>query len=367
LRDGPEALVSLVEDLIRTKRPKLLVIDSFKAVHDLAESESQMRRICFALGAVLSAYDITTFLVGEYEDEDVATQPEFAVADGIVQLERRASYARDERYLRVLKLRGSPYAEGAHALTISSAGIQVYPRLVSPREPRDYEPLMERIGTGDEGLDAITGGGLWRGSTTLVQGSAGTGKTTLALGFVLAGVQQGEPSLYLHLQENPIQLGQTIAALGKDVDDLQKEGLYLRYLSPVELKIDSVVLELRDVIEKHGIQRVAIDALTEVRWASSSQDRFHDFVYALGQHFRVHQVTALLTLEIPPGSYAIHGQPQSRVSTLCDGLISLKVVDGEAPERRIRVVKMRGSAHPLESRPFKIRDTGVVVAPGADG
>jgi circadian clock protein KaiC len=368
LADGPEELVRLVEQLIRRRGPRLLAVDSFKAVHDLTTSAVEVRRLCFRLAALLSAYDITTFLIGEYAGEDVARLPEFAIADGIVQLERRGTEKADERYLRVLKLRGSGYAPGLHAFQITSAGVEAYPRLVTPDEPTRVRPVEEQVGTGVEGLDTLTGGGLWRGSTTLVMGASGTGKTTLGLQFALEGVRTGERTLFLNLQEGPTQLAQTIRALGVECEDYRARGFFLQYESPVELRIDALVVRLSRMIEEHGLRRVVIDGLTEVSRAATSEQRFHEYAYALTQHFRSEGVTAMLTME---GASTMRGLEsslnRSRVSSLCDGLIMLENAAGtERGGRWIRVVKMRRSHHPLEGRPFIITDRGLRVEATSD-
>jgi circadian clock protein KaiC len=339
----------------------VLVIDSFKAVHDLSQSTHEMRRLSYRMGAVLSAFDVTTFLVGEYEERDVATHPEFAVADGIVQLEREALDRADARYMRVRKLRGSAYSEGWHAFRITPAGLEVYPRLVTPEVAPTYLPQTERVSTGVKGLDALVEGGLLRGSATLVQGSAGSGKTTLALAFMLEGLRNGEPSLFLNLQENPTHLAQTVQALGVSPEECRDGDLIFRYESPVELRIDALVVEVARLIEEKGIRRVVIDALTELRWAASTLERFHDYVYALAQHFRTQGVTAILTMEAPARHQVNGGGWHSRVSTLCDGLIELTITDEAAPERCLRVVKMRGTEHPLGGRRFIISREGMKV------
>src|SRR5215213_2402370 len=163
-REGAAALVSLLQDAIRTLSPRIIVIDSFKAVHDLAPSVAERRRIVYEMTALLTAYGTTAFLLGEYTEDDILLYPEFAVADGIVELSRLRLGSRDERYFRVYKLRGSRYLEGAHAFRITRSGLDVYPRLVSPRMPEGYEPATERISTGIAGLDQMLEGGLWRGT-----------------------------------------------------------------------------------------------------------------------------------------------------------------------------------------------------------
>lgn len=363
LERGVSYVFDHVSDLIRERNPRMLVIDSFRAVHDLTTAPDQMRRLSARLGGLLAAYDVTTFLVGEYADADVALFPEFAVADGILQLARRGSEKRDERYLRVLKLRGSGYEEGLHAFEITPQGLKVYPRLVTPPVPRRYSTAVERVETGVEGLDTVLGGGFLRGSTALVLGQGGTGKTTFGLAFALQGVRVGEPSLYLNFQENPTQLAQTIRRMGVDVEEVVGRGLHMMYASPVELKIDAVVVELFRAIRAHGIRRVVIDALGDIRLAALSGERFHDYLYSMVQHFAVSDVTAVLTLE------ATHDPAQreeegigTRLSTLCDALISLGIeMAADPPRRKLRVVKARNIDHQLEPLSFSIRPGGITL------
>ncbi|MFW5951809.1 MAG: RAD55 family ATPase [Gemmatimonadota bacterium] len=361
LENGVGCVLDKVGAVIRQQRPTLLVIDSFKAIHDLARDPSEMRRLSAELGGLLAAYDVTTFLIGEYASDQVATYPEFAVADGIVQLARHGSEKSDERYLRVLKLRGSDYEEGLHAFTITRSGLEVYPRLVTPRTPPSYELAAERVTTGVPGLDGLIEGGFWRGSSTLVVGPTGAGKTTFGLGFALEGVREGEPSLYVNFQENPTQLGRTIRRMGVDLDASVRHGLRLQYASPVELKIDAVVVELFRTVHEHGIRRVVIDGLRDLRLAAPSHERFHDYIYATGQQFAERGITSVLTLETHhTPDWPRVGPEEARLSAISDTLISLATdLDADPPRRRLRIVKARGSAHPLEPVPFTITSRGL--------
>ena len=211
-KDGATALIPLLEEAIRTLSPKIIVIDSFKAVHDLAPAAADRRRMVYDMTALLSAYGTTAFLLGEYTEDDILIYPEFAVADGIVEMSRRRLGNRDERYFRVYKLRGSQYLEGAHAFRITDTGLDIYPRLVSPKLPAGYVPATERLSLGVPGLDEMLDGGVWRGTTTLLAGPSGAGKTTIGLQFALEGAQKGEPTLYMNFQENPTQLSRTIVS-----------------------------------------------------------------------------------------------------------------------------------------------------------
>ena len=219
------------------------------------------------------------------------------MADGIVEFARHKHSTRDERFLRVSKLRGSGYREGLHGFQITSAGLEVYPRLVSPPTPAGILRGLERVPTGVAGLDRLLGDGLWRGSTSLLAGPTGSGKTTIGLQFALAGLTMGEPALYVNFQENPTQLARAIADLGGDVSELQRQGLHLLYTSSVELQIDHLIVQMFAIIEQHGIRRVVLDAIGDLSLASVDVHRTHDYLYALVQRFAVAGITALLLLE----------------------------------------------------------------------
>lgn len=360
-KNGPEALIPLLREAITTLAPKVIVIDSFKAVHDLAGSVADRRRMVYEMTALLSAYGTTAFLLGEYTEEDILIYPEFAVADGIVEMSRRRLGNRDERYFRVYKLRGSRYLEGAHAFRITSAGLDIYPRLVSPQIPEGYEPASERISTGVASLDAMLDGGVWRGTTTLLAGPSGAGKTTIGLQFALEGARLGEPSLYMNFQENPSQLMRTIRNLGVDPDEAQSHGLDLVYASPVELQIDSIIVDMFRRIQQRGVRRLVIDALGDLASAATDPQRLHDYLYALVQHFAVSGITSILNFETIGNTIAGNGM-QNAMSYLSDNVLLLTVDGEERTRRAIRVLKTRGSAHDTRVREVEISAAGVAVS-----
>jgi circadian clock protein KaiC len=359
-KNGPEALIPLLRKAITTLAPKVIVIDSFKAVHDLSDSVAERRRMVYEMTALLTAYGTTAFLLGEYTEEDILVYPEFAVADGIVEMSRRRLGNRDERYFRVYKLRGSRYLEGAHAFSITSAGLDIYPRLVSPPIPEGYEPASERISTGVTGLDAMLHGGVWRGTTTLLAGPSGGGKTTIGLQFALEGARQGEPTLYMNFQENPSQLIRTIRNLGADPDEAQAKGLDLVYASPVELQIDSIIVDMFRRIQQRKVRRLVIDALGDLATAATDPQRLHDYLYALVQHFAVSGITSILNFETTGNALSGSGM-QNAVSYLSDNVLLLTVEGEERTRRSLRVLKTRGSAHDNRVREVEITAKGLSI------
>jgi len=358
--EGAAALIPLLEKAIKELSPKVIVIDSFKAVHDLVPSLAERRGMVYEMTALLTAYGTTAFLLGEYTEDDILEYPEFAVADAIVELSRLRLGNRDERFFRVYKLRGSSYMEGAHAFRITGSGLDIYPRLVSPRLPEGYEPATERISTGIQGVDDMVDGGFWRGTTTLLAGPSGAGKTTIGLQFALEGARQGEPTLYMNFQENPTQLVRTIRTLGVDLEEAQANGLELVYASPVELQIDSIIVDMFRRIQQGGVRRLVIDALGDLASAATDPQRLHDYLYALVQHFAVSTVTSVLIFETT-GNALTGGGMQNAMSYLSDNVLLLTVEGEDQTRRRLRVLKTRGSAHDPVVREVQITAAGLDV------
>jgi len=361
---GVGALHARLKDAIKTLSPKIIVIDSFKAIHDLATSTHDMRLMLHEVAGLLAAYNTTVLLVGEYRHEDIATFPEFAVADGIIELARNSLGTRDERYLRVFKLRGSSYRQGFHAFDITAAGVEVYPRLVSPVEATSYSRDTSRASSGVPGLDAMLGGGFWTGSSTLLAGPTGSGKTTMGIQFILEGLRRGERCLLVNFQENPTQLAHQMEEIGGKLDDDARGRLELLYYSAVELSIDRIIVSIFQALNRNAIRRVVIDALGDLAMAANDPTRMHDYLYALVQHFAVRGVSSVLTLETDPpimSSDATHG----RLSHMTDNIVFLEIREKEGTVgRTLRIAKARGIAHDLQSRELKIEAGGLRVGKG---
>lgn len=364
---GISGMVETIVALLNEHRPSYLVIDSFKALRDLARPDAELRRAMFDLAGSLASRSCTTLLVGEYSGDDLRQLPEFAIADGILQLVNKPCGTRDERYLRVLKLRGSHYRAGEHAFRISERGLAIFPRLITPAQPRNYIPSDDRISTGIGGLDRMFDGGIRRGSSTLLVGSPGSGKTLIGLHFLFAGAAAGEQGLHVNFQENPTLLRQSIGRFGFDVDELEEGGrLSPLYVSPVEMNIDDIVQRVLAVIETRPIRRVVIDSLGDLEAASSDPNRFRSYVYSLMQLFAVRGITTCATYEsvIDRDFSAFTSIGASYIS---DNVIALRystVTNQDAAPRIARalaVVKCRGSSHDHHVRPMTIGKRGVEV------
>ncbi len=201
LRDsGVAKLPEIVLELIMARGPRFVFIDSFKALNELVTTPQERRTIIYDLANVLSSYHCTSFLVGEYSQEMMTELPVFAIADVILQLLKHSTNVREQRFIRVEKMRGSDSVPGLHAFSIKQDGIEVYPRLLTPQSAPLYAARVERVNTAIAGLDEMIAEGFWRGSTTLIAGPTGSGKTIIGLHFICEGVLKGEPGLYVGFQ-----------------------------------------------------------------------------------------------------------------------------------------------------------------------
>lgn len=362
LLDAPEKLDEVLLGVLQRHRPRVLVIDSFKALGDLMPSLRVWRQTLSRVAGVLGAYEVTSFLVGEYISDALTRLPEFAVADGILELTREQTGTRDDRFLRVAKLRGSGFLDGYHAFRLGRDGLEVFPRLTTPAFPPDYRPRAERASLGVPGLDAMIQGGILRGTSTLVLGPAGAGKSLLGMHFLREGVQRGEPALLVALQENPQQVARTLRGFGWRPEELLVPGkVDLFYTSPVELQIDTIVTEMYRRIERGSVRRVVIDAANDLERSARDPLRFRDYMYALYQRFAAEDVTALLLMETPMAQETWHHVRDPNISYMSDNVVLLGM-DLQADLRRtIRVVKSRGTAHDGRERPLAITAQGLVI------
>ena len=204
---------------------------------------------------------VSSLWVGEYEPGEATDSPEFAVADGVIGLEMRRTAERSTRYLSVRKLRGSDFRSGDHVYRITAGGLVVFPRLADVRDSTPYEAAGERVTTGIPALDDALEDGYWSGSTTLIAGPSGAGKTLMGLHFVFAGAAVDEPGVFLTLQESRTQLARVIGRFGWAFDH---PNVTIMDRSPVDVYVDELVYELLDRIREVGARRVVIDSLNDL-------------------------------------------------------------------------------------------------------
>jgi circadian clock protein KaiC len=233
---------------------------------------------------------------------------------------------------------------------------------VSPSTATRYDPAPERLQTGIGKLDDMIENGWLRGTSTLVVGASGAGKTMVGLHFLKQGVERGEASLLVNFQESPTQIRRAMLSFGWKPAELIRPGkLDILYTSPVELHIDTIVTELLRRVERDDVRRVTIDALADIERGARDEKRFMDYLYALNQLLAARQVTTMLILEVAMGANHETLKTGKELSYMSDNVLLLSMEFGEDLRRTIRVVKSRGSAHDGRRHTLQIGPNGVSV------
>jgi circadian clock protein KaiC len=355
-RDGLAGVGDHVAAVLKERRPGLVVIDSFKALHALAGGDAEFRQFLHQLAGRLSAFPAASVWIGEYESAEVATAPEFAVADAIVELAAVPIGRREQRFLHVRKLRGSGFLAGQHGYRLTTQGLHLFPRLADIPATGGYPLGDHRITIGITALDTMLGGGLWPGSATMIAGPSGSGKTIMGLHFIYGGAQHGEPGVIATLQENPTQLTRMLSALSWP---LTHPSVEIMYRSPVDIHIDEWVHDLLHAVERAQARRVLIDSLMDLQMAAMDDTRFREFMYSLAQRFSRQGISLLITYETPD-LFSTGGLSQFAVSHLADNAVTLNYHrDHRAMSRSLAIVKTRASSHDSAMREFSIGPDGI--------
>jgi len=359
---GVEDAVAELTAHVEEEEPAFVVIDSFKALGELIPNPVLHRTLVHDLAVQMAAWGSTTFLVGEYTEGDITAFPEFAIADGIVVLENRHADLTAVRGLEIRKLRGMNYITGRHFFDITPQGLAFHPRVRAPDRLGEAD-LSDRVPFGISGLDELVDGGAPRGSTTVVQGGTGTGKTLLGLQFLVEGARRGERGVLVSLEETSSELRAIAGGFGFDLRALEESKLLvMRYESPVELSTDRFLNMIREEVAATGAKRVVLDSLTSMALGVPSERRLKELVYATTKHLRALGATVVMTMEIPDllGSALITGHG---ISFAADNLIQLRYVEaGGRLSRALIVIKVRGVKHSTELRALDIGSSGMCIS-----
>ncbi len=325
------------------------------------------RAFLYRVGTALSVPGTTTVITTEAPPRDASLFPEATTADVLLGLHFTVEGVRQRRAIEVLKVRGAAQLPGLHSLTITRAGLTIYPRLeervraaAAPKE--DALELEERATFGLPELDALLRGGLTRETSTLVLGSLGTGKTLLGLHFALTGIRARESVVYLGFRETRGQLLRRADAfaLGAPLRAALAPGggLTLRHLDPIDLDPDIVADGLLADLDASGARRLIVDSITELERAvagSADPRRLDDFLAALLAALRTRGITTLFIKESRTVLATQLEFSADALSILAENLLLLQQVTYQ--DRLVRVLsvlKMRFSAHDVSLREFRI-------------
>src|SRR5579871_365284 len=344
---------------VEETHPKRVVFDSLSELRLLSREPLRFRRQLLALKQYFAGRDCTVLLADDHstgeEDRDIQS-----IVHGVVRLENLArEYGTKRRRIEVLKLRGVSFREGFHDYSIRTGGLEVYPRLVATEHRRAFPRGLLKSGIPE--LDALLGGGLNRGTSTLLMGPAGAGKSTISLQYATAAAEQGEYAYYVTFDEGLLTVLERAAGLGLDIEPLIEAGrLHLELGDPAELSPGYFVQSVRAQVEQRHTRVVVIDSLNGFLAAMPGEDYLTIQLHELLAYLNNQGVTTLLVM----AQYGVLGHGMVNpvdVSYLADTILLLRYFEnGGAVRQAISVVKKRSGTHErtireLQMGPWRIR------------
>lgn len=346
----------LLEHVERVQ-PSRVVFDSLSELRLLAQSQLRYRRQILGLKQYFADKKVTVMLL-----DDLTSQPNDlqlqSLAHGVIHLEQAApSFGEDRRRLRVLKLRGVKFRGGYHDLAIKSGGMIVYPRLVAAEHHAAYPD--ETLSSGIPGLDQLLGGGLQRGTCTLLTGPAGAGKSALVVQFAAAAARGEKVALYL-FDERTATLYQRSRSLGVDMEKLVADGLVtVRQIDPAEMSSGELTHTIREAVDA-GVRMIAIDSLNGFLQSMPEEKQLalqlHEMLSYLGQV----GVSTLLVM----AQHGLFGSMSSPVdvSYVSDTVLLLRYFEAAGRVRKaLSVVKKRTGLHEDTIRELSMGPDGIVI------
>ncbi len=364
---GMSRVLEAIEKELERSSPQLVVVDSFRALvrSTLSEGPGGERTLVDfmqRLALMLTSYQATTFLIGEYAEGEHDSAV-FTVADGLLWINQAVERNAVVRKLQVMKMRGQPQIAGLHTARITDAGFNVFPRLLRP-PLHSAAPVAEtRLSTGVPALDEMMGGGIPRGYSVLVAGPSGSGKTMLANQFILEGVERGEPGILAVFEKRPYDYFQTTPHGAKIAALVREKKLEVVYLRPLDLSIDETLRELQTAVQRLGARRAVIDSLSGLRLALAPtfRDDFRESLYRMMGALTGLGVTVMATVEMEDSYTSLRFSPDG-IAFLTDAIIIQRYIEIDAQlKRALAVVKVRSSPHSKDLVEYEFSDGGGMV------
>lgn len=337
-----------------------IIIDGFLVISDASSSTSELKKFIQDLQLYADLVGATVLLLaGPTADE---TRPEYTMVDGILELREHVHDLRAYREVRVRKLRGVAHLRGGHLFEISDRGITVHPRIESLYGIPAIEDACGDmlVSSGVPQLDAMLAGGFKCGTTTLILGPSGVGKTTLGLHY-LAAAPRKTRSVMFGFYETPVRLLEKARSLNLALDSRISRGeLDIVWQPSTEQNVDALAQRLLDAIAREGAERVFIDGLDGFQRATIHPERLHHIFTALANELRVRGVTTLYTYEVPKFVGPGLESPVTGVSSLAENLLYLRFVELRSHMYRLlSILKVRDSSYDASLREFHITDQGI--------
>jgi circadian clock protein KaiC len=337
--------------------PHRVVLDSLSEIRLLAQSSLRYRRQILALKHYFAKRDTTVLMLDDLTTE-LNDKTVHSVAHGVIGLEEIArEYGPERRRMRVVKYRGRRFRGGFHDFIIDTGGVRVFPRLISAEHRRTFSRVPLQSDSPE--LDALLGGGVERGSSVLILGPSGTGKSLLTLTFAAGAARRGEKAAMFVFDEELGLLIDRAKGLGIDIEQLTASGsLVLEQVDAAELSPGEFTERVRRKVEDEGVQTVIIDSLNGYQAAMPEENALVLHMHELLQYLNRQGATTFLTV----AQHGLVGDMKAPVDVtyLADTVILLRYFEARGRVRRaISVIKKRTSAHEDTIREYRLGSEGL--------
>jgi len=353
-----EATKQIFEVVERIK-PKRIVLDSLSEIRLLAQSSLRYRRQILAIKHHFAKMGATVVLLDDLTAE-ATDKTVHSVAHGVILIEELApDFGAERRRVRIMKYRGNKYRGGFHDFTIVTGGIRVFPRLVASEHRKAFDRIQ--LSTGIAEFDSLLGGGLDSGSSTLILGPSGTGKSLIAISFAMAAIARGEKAAIFAFDEELGLLLERMKGLGFDLAAARASGkLVLEQVDAAELSPGEFAHRVRDAVDTKGIRTVIIDSLNGYQTSMPQENSLILHMHELLQYLNRQGAATFMTV----AQHGLVGDMQSPVDItyLADTVILLRYFEAMGKVRRaISVIKKRSGHHETTIREFKLSDKGLTL------
>lgn len=347
----------LIFEAFERVKPSRVVLDSLSEIRLLAQSSLRYRRQILAIKHYFARQGATVLLLDDLTS-DVLDKTVHSVVHGVIHLEELApDYGAERRRLRIIKYRGQPYRGGYHDFKIETGGVVAYPRLRASEHRTDF--YRHRTESGVAELDTLLGGGIEQGSSTLVLGPAGTGKTIFTLQFVAAAVARGEKAAVFVFDEELGLLFNRMRGIGIDLEAMRDSGsLHIEQLDAAELSPGEFAHRVRKNADQASAKIVVIDSINGYQAAMPEENSLILHMHELLQYLNRQGANTFLTV----AQHGLVGEMKSPVDVtyLADNVVLLRYFEARGKVRRaVSVVKKRTGPHESTIREFMIGSGGL--------
>jgi circadian clock protein KaiC len=347
----------LIFEAVERTKPLRIVLDSLSEIRLLAQSSLRYRRQILALKHYFSRQQATVLLLDDMTT-DTNDKTVHSVVHGVINLEEIApTYGAERRRLRVIKYRGQAYRGGYHDFKIETGGVVVFPRLVAGEHKTNF--YREPVGSGIPEIDQLLGGGIERGSSTLVIGPAGTGKSTFVMQFMAAAVRRGEKAAVFVFDEELGLLFARMKAMGIDLEALQASGgLHIEQLDAAELSPGEFAHRVRARVDSAGAKTVIIDSINGYQASMPDEHALILHMHELLQYLNRQGANTYLTV----AQHGLVGDMKSPVDVtyLADTVVLLRYFEATGKVRRaVSIIKKRTGFHEDTIREYQISNRGL--------